>query len=151
MSYGTFFAAPEAVRYISPDYPLAGRNRLNSNERVRRLPIQPRGPLRGMNRPPGGRNRQNPPDHAYFLPFEPPPGYPSHPNAPGPLVPWDLTETESEARIMRYGRNRQNLLSAPRSCPFFGVQTAARLPTIPMPLGPWSPGTQRKRNRRPRS
>ena len=41
---------------------------------------------------------------------------------------------------MSYGRNRQNLLSSPRSCPFFGIQTAARLtphPDAPGPLVPW--------------
>ena len=56
------------------------------------------------------------------------------------MVPWDQTETESEARIMSYGRNRQSLLSGPRSCPFFAVQTAARLPPhpdAPGPLVPW--------------
>ena len=41
---------------------------------------------------------------------------------------------------MSYGRNRQSLLSGPRSCPFFAVQTAARLPPhpdAPGPLVPW--------------
>ena len=33
-------------------------------------------------------------------------------------------------------RNRQNLLTGPRSCPFFGVQTAARLPPHPKTPGP---------------
>ncbi|MGM2645437.1 hypothetical protein ACS2QC_29190, partial [Bacillus cereus group sp. Bce033] len=69
-----------------------------------------------------------------------------HPEALGPLVAWDLTETELDARIMRNGQNRQTLLSAPRTCPFFGVQTAARLPThpdAPATLVPWDPtGTE---------
>ena len=41
---------------------------------------------------------------------------------------------------MSYGRNRKNILSGPRSCPIFGVQTAARLPLHPDahgPLVPW--------------
>ena len=65
---------------------------------------------------------------------------PPRPYAPGPLVRWDKTETESEARIMSYGRNRQSQLSGPRSYLFFAVQTAARLrphPDAPGPLLPW--------------
>ena len=112
-----------------------------------------------MNRPPGGRNRQNGPngpDHTHFSAIKPPRGYrsypffddqtaarlPPHPDAPGILAPWDPTETESEAQIMRYGQNRQNLVSAPRTSLFFGVQTAVRLPShpdAPRTVVPWDP------------
>ena len=92
-----------------------------------------------------GRNRQNllsGPRSCPFFGVQTAARLPPHPDAPGPLVPWDLTETESDARIMRYAQNRLNLLSAPRTCPFFGVQTAARLPTHPDAPGtlvPWDP------------
>ena len=65
-----------------------------------------------------------------------------HPDAPRPPVPWDLTETESDAWIMRKGQNRHTLLIAPRTCPFSGVQTAARVPPYldaPGTMVPWHP------------
>ena len=72
-------------------------------------------------------------------------------DAPEPLVPWDQTEKESEARIMSYGRNRQNLLSGPRSAHFSAFKPPCGYPSIPMPPDRWSRGTKRKRNRRPGS
>ena len=99
---------------------------------------------------PGGRNRQNRPngtDITHFSAFKPPRGNP-YPDAPGPLVPWDETEIESEAPFMSYSRNRQYLLSGPRSCPFFSVQASAWLSPHPDAPDSWSRGTKQKWNRR---
>ena len=46
MSYGPFFASPEAVRYNTPGAPAADRTQPNPTERTRRVPIPPRGPPR---------------------------------------------------------------------------------------------------------
>ena len=85
MSYGLFFASPEAVRYSPPGALAANRTRPNPPERTRRVPIPPRGPPRGMNHPPGGRNRQNGPNGpnlTQFSAFKPPHGYPPIPMPP---------------------------------------------------------------------
>ncbi|KAH9739097.1 RRM domain-containing protein [Citrus sinensis] len=59
-------------------------------EIVPRVPIPPRGPPRGMNRPPGGPNRKtgkNGPDLTHFSAFKPPGGYPPSrcPRTAGPV------------------------------------------------------------------
>ena len=77
MSYGPFFAAPEAVRYSPPGAPAADRTQPNPTQIVPRLPILPGGPPRGMNRPPGGANRKtgkNGPDLTHFSAFKLPGG-----------------------------------------------------------------------------
>ena len=102
ISYGPFFAAHEAVRYSPPGAPATDRTRPNPTECVRRVRIPHRGPSRGRNHPPGGRNRRKRPkclNLTHISVLQPPLGY----------------------------------------------------PPIPMPLGRWSRGTKRKRNRRPRS
>ena len=79
MSYDPFFAAPEAVRSSPMGAPAADRTLPNPAKPVRCVPIPPRSPPRGMNRPPGGRNRQNGPDGpdlTHFSAFKPPRGYP---------------------------------------------------------------------------
>ena len=85
LSYDPFFAAPEAMRYSPPVAPAAYRTRSKPTERTRRVPTPPHGPPRGMNRPSGGRNRQNgpnSPDLTHFSAFKPPCGYPPIPMPP---------------------------------------------------------------------
>ena len=146
MSYGPFFAAPEAVRYC----PLAPPPTTASARTRRPHPPcsdpAPRSHL-GHEPPPGGpkpaKRAKRPRSYPFFV-DQTAARLPPHPDAPGLLVPWDQTEmeTQSEARIMGYGRNRQSLLSGPRSCLFFAVQTAARLPPptrCPQTAGPVGP------------
>ena len=49
------------------------------------------------------------------------------------------------------GPEPQNRQKQPRTYPFFGIQTAGRLPPIPMPPPGWSRRTNQNNNRRPRS
>ena len=102
-----YFAAPEAVCYSSRPSP--DRTRLNLAEIVPRAPIPTRGPPRGARTV---KLEKTAPILPIFRHSSRGAATP-HPDAPARLVPSDETESQSEAPIISYGRNRQNLKKRP--------------------------------------
>ena len=86
-----------------------------------------------------GQNRQNllsGPRSGLFFGIQTAVRLPPHPDAPGPLVPWDKTETESKARIMSYGP----VFAAPNLAHFSAFKPPLGYPPLSMPPDHWSRG-----------
>ena len=108
-----YFAAHKKVCYSPhPDPPRPGPHPSEPDRNCHPSADPAPRSIPGHEPPPRGpkpQNRQEGPRSYQFFGIQTAGRQPPHPDAPTRLVPSDETEPQSEAPIMNYGRNRQNL------------------------------------------